>query len=97
QLWNGLSAIEGVTLFGPTPDKPRTPTASFAVKGIPSMEVARRLSERGLFVSSGDFYAQTAVERLGLLEEGIVRAGCACYATKEEVERLVEAVREIAR
>jgi len=26
----------------------------------------------------------------------LLRAGCACYTTEEEVERLVEGVREIA-
>ncbi|MGB8507714.1 MAG: hypothetical protein WCD76_04860, partial [Pyrinomonadaceae bacterium] len=60
-------------------------------------EVARRLAARGVFVSHGDFYAATVVERLGLGEEGLVRAGCACYTTLEEVERLVAGVREIAR
>jgi selenocysteine lyase/cysteine desulfurase len=37
----------------------------------------------------------TVVERLGLEPEGLVRAGCACYTTQEEIERLVEAVRSI--
>jgi selenocysteine lyase/cysteine desulfurase len=47
-----------------------------------------------VFVSSGDFYATTVVERLGL-KDGLVRAGCACYTTEEEVDRLVEGVRGI--
>jgi cysteine desulfurase family protein (TIGR01976 family) len=97
QLWEGLSAISGVQLFGPAPDKPRTPTVSFVVKGKPSGEIATRLAEKGLFVSHGDFYAKTAVERLGQSPEGIVRAGCACYATSDEVTRLVEGVREIVK
>ena len=43
----------------------------------------------------GDFYAQTVIERLGLAPEGLVRAGCACYTTIEEVDRLVSGVREL--
>jgi len=35
------------------------------------------------------------IERLNLGEEGLVRAGCACYTTDEEVERLIQGVREI--
>lgn len=97
QLWNGLSEISKVRLYGPDPTKPRTPTVSFTVEGVAATEVARRLAERGLFVSHGDFYAKTAVDRLGLQPEGIVRAGCACYATSDEVARLIEGVREIAR
>jgi len=59
--------------------------------------VARRLSEKGLFLSHGDFYAFTVVERLELAPEGLVRAGCACYTTQDEIERLIEGVREISR
>lgn len=96
RLWEGLQSVDGVTLYGPTPDRPRTPTVSFAVRGIPSGEVARRLVERGVFVSNGDFYASTIVARLGHAEDGLVRAGCACYTSADEVERLVEGVRALA-
>jgi cysteine desulfurase family protein (TIGR01976 family) len=95
RLWNGLQAIEGVTVFGPEPGLPRTPTVSFIVKNIPSIEVTQKLVERGVFTSHGDFYASTVVERLGKTEQGLVRAGCACYTTEEEVERLIEGVRGI--
>jgi selenocysteine lyase/cysteine desulfurase len=57
--------------------------------------VARQLAEKGLFLSHGDFYAATVTERLGLGEEGLVRAGCACYTTQEEIDRLIEGVSEI--
>ncbi len=96
-LWEGLSEIEGVRLYGPKPGEPRTPTVAFTVEGVASTEVARRLAARGLFLSHGDFYAATVVERLELLPEGLVRAGCACYTTRGEVERLVAGVGEIAR
>jgi cysteine desulfurase family protein (TIGR01976 family) len=96
-MWQELSEIEGVKLYGPQPHEPRTPTVAFTVRGVTSTDVARRLAARGVFVSHGDFYAATVVERLGLGVEGLVRAGCACYTTREEVERLIEGVREIAR
>jgi selenocysteine lyase/cysteine desulfurase len=35
------------------------------------------------------------VERLGLAEQGLVRAGCACYTSEDEVERLVEGVKKL--
>jgi cysteine desulfurase family protein (TIGR01976 family) len=96
RLWNGLASINRVRLYGPSPDLPRTPTISFTVDGVASTEVARKLAARGLFLSHGDFYAATVTERLGLGEEGLVRAGCACYTTADEIERLIEAVNEIA-
>ena len=97
RLWEELSKINGVRLYGPPPDVKRTPTISFVIKDVTSTNVARRLAERGLFASHGDFYAQTVIERLGLAPEGLVRVGCACYTSDEEIERLIEAVREIAR
>jgi selenocysteine lyase/cysteine desulfurase len=95
RLWTGLLKIEGVALFGPPPDAPRTSTVAFTVAGVPSREVARRLSELGIFVSHGDFYAMTVIERLGLGPEGLVRAGCACYTTEDEVDRLIAAVSDL--
>ncbi|HEV2864069.1 MAG TPA: cysteine desulfurase-like protein [Pyrinomonadaceae bacterium] len=95
KLWDGLSQIEGVKLYGPAPGRPRTPTVAFTVRGVTSTEVARRLAARGLFLSHGDFYAATVVERLALAPEGLVRAGSACYTSEEEIERLIEGVREI--
>jgi selenocysteine lyase/cysteine desulfurase len=94
-MWDGLSAVRGVTLYGPEPGSPRTPTVAFTVAGRTAGEVARHLAQLGVFVSCGDFYASTVVERLGL-KDGLVRAGCACYTTEEEVDRLVEAVGELA-
>jgi cysteine desulfurase family protein (TIGR01976 family) len=95
ELWEGLSGIKGVRLYGPPPRSSRTPTISFTVEGVASTTVARKLTELGIFVSHGDFYAATVIERLGLSEEGLVRAGCACYTSREEVERLVEGVSAI--
>lgn len=95
RLWDGLGAIPDVTRYGPGPDRPRTPTVSFTVDGVPSEQVARALAERGVFVSNGDFYASTVVRRLGHGDDGLVRAGIACYTTAEEVDRLVDGVREI--
>jgi selenocysteine lyase/cysteine desulfurase len=96
KLWDGLHAIDGVTVFGPDPNAPRTPTVSFIVRDIPAIDVTRALVERGVFTSHGDFYAATVVARLGKEKDGLVRAGCACYTTEEEVERLLEGVRQIA-
>ena len=96
RLWNGLGQIEGVTLYGPAPEVSRTPTIGFTVRDVPSTDVARRLASRGLFLSHGDFYAATVIERLGLGAEGLVRAGCACYTTVEEIDRLIAGVEEVA-
>jgi cysteine desulfurase family protein (TIGR01976 family) len=96
RLWSGLREIEGVTVYGPPPGTPRTPTVSFAVRGVSSEAVARALADRAVFVSNGDFYATTVVARLGHAADGVVRAGCACYTSEDEVERLLAGVSAIA-
>lgn len=97
RLWDGLHAIDGVTVFGPGPDEARTPTVSFIINGIPAENVTKQLVERGVFTSHGDFYAMTVIERLGQTEHGVVRAGCACYTSPEEIEHLLDGVRAIAQ
>jgi cysteine desulfurase family protein (TIGR01976 family) len=95
RLWNGLREIDGIDLYGPSPEAKRTPTIAFTVDGMPPIEVAKNLAHRGLFLSHGDFYAMTVIERLGQTPDGVVRAGCACYTTSEEVERLLAGVRAL--
>jgi cysteine desulfurase family protein (TIGR01976 family) len=97
KLWNSLSSIDGVTLYGPKPGTPRTPTLSFTLRGYTTDDVADSLAERGVFVSNGDFYAATIVERLGLVPGGLVRVGCSCYTSEAEVDRLIDGVRALAR
>ena len=96
KLWIALTSLDGVRVYGPSPDKPRTPTISFTIDNVRSSDAVRQLSEKGLFLSHGDFYAATVIARLGLEPEGLLRAGCACYTTADEVDRLIEAVRELS-
>jgi cysteine desulfurase family protein (TIGR01976 family) len=97
KLWESLSNIDGLTLYGPKPGTPRTPTLSFTLRGVSTDDVAIALAKRGVFISNGDFYAATIVERLGLVPGGLVRVGCSCYTSDDEVDRLIDGVRALAR
>lgn len=94
KLWNGLSRIEDVRVYGPPPGVPRTSLVSFTVGDRPSSEVSRFLTQKGVFASHGNFYAATVVERVGVADQGLTRIGCSVYTTMEEVERVIEGVRE---
>jgi cysteine desulfurase family protein (TIGR01976 family) len=97
RLWAGLGDIERVQRFGLPPRAQRSPTVSFRVAGVASDEVAGALAQRGLFVSHGDFYAATVIERLGVGPDGVVRVGCSIYTTRDEIDRVIEAVKTLTR
>lgn len=90
QLWDGLTALPRVRVYGPPPSQPRTPTVSFTVDSMGTDDVARKLAERAIFASSGDFYATTVCDRFGI--DSLLRVGCGCYTTEEEVARLIAGV-----
>jgi cysteine desulfurase family protein (TIGR01976 family) len=97
RLWEGLDSTPGVRLYGPPPSLERAPTVSFTLGGKPAREVSSALADEvGAFLSHGDFYAKTVVDRYGQRPHGVARAGISLYTTEEEVDRLVEGVRQIA-
>lgn len=96
QLWQGLGDIKGVQRYGLPPGEHRTPTLAFRLEGVSCDDVAVALAERGLFVSHGDFYATTVIERLGGWPDGVVRVGCSAYTTEDEIGRVVESVAQLS-
>jgi cysteine desulfurase family protein (TIGR01976 family) len=92
-LWDALSQLKRIRLYGPPPGQPRTPTIAFTVGGMTAEQVTRALVKDNLYTSHGDFYAATVIEVLGV--EALVRAGCACYTTDDEVARLIEALSKL--
>jgi cysteine desulfurase family protein (TIGR01976 family) len=87
QLYTGLSEIAGVQVIGPEPDPDwHTPTISFTVEGFTPAEVCRFLASRSICAWDGHFYAQRAIEVLGLLPQGgVTRMGINMYTSREEV------------
>jgi cysteine desulfurase family protein (TIGR01976 family) len=76
----------------------RTPTFAIRVGDDAPVETAKRLAERGIFVWDGDYYAREIMVRLGLFDSGgAVRVGFCHYHSIEEVDRVVEAIAELAR
>ena len=83
------------TLYGlPTMDG-RVPTFAFTVDGIAPRAVAERLAERDIAVWDGNYYAVEVMDRLGLADDGAVRAGFVHYNTSDEVDRLLTALEDM--
>jgi cysteine desulfurase family protein (TIGR01976 family) len=95
RLLAGLDGIGGVTRFG-RPAR-RTPTVLFEVEGRSGREVHEHLATRGVNAPASSFYALEASHRLGLGDAGAVRAGLAPYTSEQDVDRLLEAVGEVAK
>jgi len=93
-----LSRLPDVRLWGigdPTRLEERVPTFSITHRRHSPIEVARHLARRGIFVWHGNFYALPLTEALGLEPDGLVRIGMLHYNTRDEIERLGEALAEL--
>ena len=100
-LIEGLSSIKGLHIWGITDldqlDR-RVPTVSFTLEGWAPRDVAAELDKHGIYVWDGNYYALAVMDRLGLEDKGgMVRVGAAHYNTLEEIGKLVEAVRALAK
>ena len=95
-----LDGVPGLTLRGiVNPDRlaERVPTFAFTLAGHSPREVAAELGRRGIAAWDGDYYAYELIRTLGLAESGgMVRVGFVHYNTAAEIDRLVEALDEIA-
>jgi cysteine desulfurase family protein (TIGR01976 family) len=96
-LIDGLAAIDGVRVWGPSDGSPRTPTVAFTVAGTHPDEVATALARDQIATWSGHSYALEAIDQLGLRDTGgIVRAGVVAYIDDSDVARLLAAVEKLA-
>ena len=86
-----LGLIHGLTILGNP--KNRVSVVSFVIDGIPVPEVGTLLDKEGIAVRAGHHCAQPALRALGY--EMSVRPTFAIYNTKEDVDKLVVALRKI--
>jgi cysteine desulfurase family protein (TIGR01976 family) len=88
---------DGVTLYGIRTPEGRTPTFCFNVDGRSPRDVAGLLGEQELYVWDGNYYALEPMRALGIDDDGgAVRAGFLHYTTEDEVDRLLEALADLA-
>ena len=80
---HGLATMEG-----------RVPTFAVTHATLTPDAVASRLAEQKIAVWAGNYYAVEVMHRLGL-PDGAVRIGIAHYNTAGEIDRLLEALREL--
>jgi cysteine desulfurase family protein (TIGR01976 family) len=96
EMLNGLSSVRGLRIFGITEAArmgERAPTFAFTVEGFHPRQICEELDRKGICASDGNYYAVEVTTRLGLEKSGgMVRVGAVHYNTKEEIQRLVDAL-----
>jgi cysteine desulfurase family protein (TIGR01976 family) len=98
-LLETLETVPGIQIYGLTDIdrlEERVPTVSFTIKGKSPADIAAYLSENGVYVWNGNYYALSVTERLGVEDSGgMVRVGPVHYNTTEEIDRFVELLRSM--
>ncbi|WP_040809278.1 cysteine desulfurase [Nocardia concava] len=88
----GLGAIEGVRIIGPTENVNRGGAVSFVVDGIHAHDVGQILDDQGVAIRVGHHCAWPLHRYFGVA--ATARASFAVYNTVAEVDQLVAAVRK---
>ena len=100
RIVRGLTTIPGLKLYGitdPARFDERCGTFAVRIEGHAPLELATKLGDRGFFTWDGNYYALNLTEQLDVEKTGgFLRIGLVHYNTVEEVDRLLEALRELA-
>ena len=86
---NELEQVEGVQIYGQAPEK--TAVLSFNVKGIHPYDLGSILDQMGIAVRTGHHCAQPIMDFYQI--PGTVRASFSFYNTKEEIDRMLVALK----
>jgi cysteine desulfurase/selenocysteine lyase len=93
QAMETLTAIPGVTVYGPPPGEARGAVVAFSVRGLHPHDVAALLDTDGIAVRAGHHCAQPLMRRLGVV--GTARASFSVFNSPEEIEALGAAVAKL--
>ena len=100
KLIDGLHAIPEVRIYGITsPERfeQRCSTLSLRIGDHSPQKIAEFLAAQGIFTWDGNYYAINLTDRLQLEQQGgMLRIGLVHYNTREEVDRLLTALRQFA-
>lgn len=85
-----LQAIEGLTVYGPEDPNQHTGVIAFNIDRLHPHDVATALDYEGVAVRAGHHCAQPLITHLGI--SSAARASFYVYNTKEDCDKLVEAI-----
>lgn len=89
---NGLKELPYVTIYGPKNLKHRSGIISFSIEGVHPHDVASVFDSYGVAIRSGNHCAQPLMRYMDI--NATCRASFYFYNTKEDVDKLIEAVKK---
>ena len=96
KLQNGLAAIPGVTVYGPRDTREKTAVVAMNLEGIDCEELAAVLNDRyAIAVRAGFHCSGMAHETIGTADTGCVRFCPGIYTSENDIDAVIDAVREI--
>ncbi|WP_416350402.1 cysteine desulfurase [Mammaliicoccus lentus] len=87
--YNEMSKIEGLEIYGPSPEK-RAGLITFNVEGVHPHDLATALDSEGVAVRAGHHCAQPLMKWLN--QSSTARASFYVYNTTEDVDKLIQAL-----
>ncbi len=90
-----LDEVPGLRVFGPPRGPDRVGPVSFELDGVHAHDVSEILDRHGIAVRAGHHCAQPLMDRFGVA--ATARASFAVHTTREEIDRLVEALHDARR
>jgi cysteine desulfurase/selenocysteine lyase len=85
-----LNEIDGMRIFGKAKNK--TAVISFNIDDIHAYDAGTIMDKMGIAVRTGHHCAQPVMNRYGI--PGTIRASFAVYNTREEIDRMMEAIQQ---
>jgi len=90
-----LADVPGLRVFGPPAGDDRVGIVSFEMEGVHAHDVSEILDRHAIAVRAGHHCAQVLMDRLGVA--ATTRASLAVYNTREEIDRLIDALNDVRR
>jgi cysteine desulfurase/selenocysteine lyase len=90
-----LADVPGLRVFGPPAGDDRVGIVSLEMKGVHAHDVSEILDRHAIAVRAGHHCAQVLMDRLGVA--ATTRASLAVYNTREEIDRLIDALHDVRR
>ncbi len=90
-----LADVPGLRVFGPPAGEDRVGIVSLEMEGVHAHDVSEILDRHAIAVRAGHHCAQVLMDRLGVA--ATTRASLAVYNTREEIDRLIDALNDVRR